>query len=257
MKKFIGIVSVVLSFVFLFVGCNNSGYIDDIKNMTKPTDLNENITEYVPEFVTFEYDDNGNIIYTQGEADAPSSEETSSDSADNGSGVVTESVEIAKHQKVRFTMKDGGSFVIELYPEYAPETCANFVKLVNEGFYDGLTFHRIIRGFMAQGGENTDKAPESIRGEFKANGFDANVIAHTRGVVSMARTNDPDSASSQFFICYDHAPHLDGAYAAFGLVVEGMEVVDDFLKVERTLGNDRELSKPVTPIVIEKAEVIG
>lgn len=169
--------------------------------------------------------------------------------------------ENAERQQVKFTMENGGSFIIELYPEYAPKTCENFVKLVEDGYYDGLTFHRVIPGFMAQGGDaalsGRPDTAEEIYGEFYINGHIKNTISHQRGVVSMARTNDPNSASSQFFICYDDCGYsLDGAYAAFGIVTEGMEVVDGFLDIDRTMGNDGALSKPVTPIVIAKAEVI-
>ena len=164
-----------------------------------------------------------------------------------------------EHSKVKFTMADGGEFIIELYPEYAPETVANFLKLVKEGFYDGLTFHRVIDGFMAQGGEHPQEATmdiKTIKGEFESNGFTQNTLKHERGVISMARTSDPNSASTQFFICYDTASHLDGDYAAFGKVVEGMEVVDGFLKTERTMGMDGSLSSPVEPIVIKTAVVL-
>ena len=136
-------------------------------------------------------------------------------------------------------------FVITLYANDAPITCENFEKLVKEKFYDGLTFHRVVDG-----------SKETIKGEFSANGVE-NKLSHTRGVVSMARANDMDSASSQFFICYsDKDTFLDGQYAAFGMVTEGMDVVDDFLKVERTTGSDNAQSKPVTPITIVKAEMI-
>ncbi len=168
-----------------------------------------------------------------------------------------------KNERVRFTMSDGSSFVIETYPAYAPATCVNFIKLVNEGFYDGLTFHRIVEGFVAQGGDpkgdGTGGSDETITGEFAYNGYDKNTLSHQRGVVSMARKgNDMNSATSQFFICYgDCSASLDGRYAAFGKVVEGMDVVDGFLKVERTYNSGGEMSKPVTPIVIEKAEVIS
>ncbi|MBQ1903513.1 MAG: peptidylprolyl isomerase, partial [Ruminococcus sp.] len=122
---------------------------------------------------------------------------------------------------------DSKSFVIALYPEYAPETCANFEKLVKDGFYDGTTFHRVVEGFMAQGGSPTDpnNIPATIKGEFAGNGVD-NKLSHTRGIVSMARGNGNDSASSGFFVCFDDSKSdvLDGRYAAFGEVVEGMEV---------------------------------
>ncbi len=160
--------------------------------------------------------------------------------------------------KVQITMQDGGTFVIELYPEHAPLTVANFEKLVKQGFYDGLTFHRVIDGFMAQGGDpdgtGCGGSDEEIKGEFRANGVN-NTLSHTRGVVSMARSANPNSASSQFFICYGDCTFLDGNYAAFGKVVEGMDVVDGFLKTERRMSGG-ERSKPVTPIVMKKAELL-
>ena len=132
---------------------------------------------------------------------------------------------------VTITMESGKQIKLELLPAYAPKTVANFEKLVKEGFYDGLTFHRIIPGFMIQGGDpqgnGTGGSKEKIKGEFAQNGFPKNTLKHTRGVISMARAYDPDSASSQFFIMHADAPHLDGAYAAFGRVVEGMETVDE------------------------------
>ncbi len=166
-----------------------------------------------------------------------------------------------ENTQVKFTMENGGSFIIELYPQYAPETVKNFVNLVSSGFYDGLTFHRVIENFMAQGGDpegtGMGGSEEEIKGEFSANGFKDNKLSHTRGVVSMARRPDSyDSASSQFFICYVDATYLDGDYAAFGKVIEGMEVVDAFLEIERAMDGSGYLSVPVTPIVIEKAEVI-
>ena len=131
-------------------------------------------------------------------------------------------------------MENGGLIEIELYPEAAPKTVANFLKLVSEGFYDGLIFHRVIRGFMIQGGDPQGNgmggAKENIVGEFRTNGFD-NPIKHTRGVISMARAYDPNSASSQFFIMHADAPHLDGQYAAFGKVVSGMDVVDEIASI--------------------------
>lgn len=155
-----------------------------------------------------------------------------------------------------------GEYVITLYPEYAPITCENFEKLVKDGFYDGLTFHRVIDGFMAQGGDpegkRSDDSYETIKGEFSANGVD-NKLSHTRGVISMARIpNDMNSASSQFFICYSDAytSSLDGQYAAFGKVTEGMETIDDFLNVERSYNQIGELATPIKPITITKAEMI-
>ena len=165
--------------------------------------------------------------------------------------------------QVKVTMENGGTFIIELYPQYAPETCANFLDLVNSHFYDGLTFHRIVDGFMAQGGSSDGEgfkgSDKTIKGEFASNGVTQNTLSHTRGVVSMARSNDYNSASSQFFICYGdaYASSLDGNYAAFGKVIDGMEVVDDFCKVEREYnGTDSTPAKPVEPIIIKTMEVI-
>ena len=151
----------------------------------------------------------------------------------------------------------GNTIIITLYPEDAPISCENFENLVKSGFYDGLTFHRVVDDFMAQGGDGAPagKNTSSIKGEFSSNGVD-NPRKHVRGTVSMARTPDPDSASSQFFICYTTCDFLDGSYAAFGEVTEGMEVVDDFLKVERIMGSDAAMSSPTTPIVMDKVELI-
>lgn len=131
-------------------------------------------------------------------------------------------------------MEHGGVIELELYPEIAPKTVENFLKLVNEGFYDGLIFHRVIPGFMIQGGDPQGNgmggAKQNVVGEFKANGFN-NTLKHTRGVISMARSSSPNSASSQFFIMHANAPHLDGHYAAFGKVVSGIEVVDEIASI--------------------------
>ena len=127
-------------------------------------------------------------------------------------------------------MENGKTMEAELYPEYAPLTVENFIELIKEHFFDGLIFHRVIKGFMIQGGDPTGTgmggSEKTIKGEFASNGWQ-NDLKHTRGVLSMARTMDPDSASSQFFIMHQDAPHLDGQYAAFGKVVKGIEVVDE------------------------------
>ena len=131
-------------------------------------------------------------------------------------------------------MENGGKIELELYPEFAPETVKNFESLVSQGFYDGLTFHRVIPGFMIQGGDPLGNgmggSDKNIKGEFRANGHN-NPIKHTRGVISMARAYDPNSASSQFFIMHADAPHLDGQYAAFGKVVSGIETVDEIAAI--------------------------
>lgn len=132
-------------------------------------------------------------------------------------------------------LENGKKIEIELYHDIAPKTCENFEKLVADGFYDGLTFHRVIRGFMIQGGcpngTGTGGPGYSIPGEFEANGF-KNDLKHTRGVISMARSMNPDSAGSQFFIMHADAPHLDGQYAAFGKVVSGMDAVDEIAETD-------------------------
>ena len=136
------------------------------------------------------------------------------------------------------TMTDGGKIVCELYPEKAPQSVRNMISLANKGFYDGLIFHRVISGFMIQGGcpkgTGTGGPGYCIKGEFKSNGFN-NDLRHTRGVLSMARTMIPDSAGSQFFIMHKDAPHLDGEYAAFGMVIEGMDVVDAIASTPRNM----------------------
>ena len=140
-----------------------------------------------------------------------------------------------KTELILITMENGDEIKAELYPETAPKTVENFLKLVDEKFYEGLIFHRVIKGYMIQGGDPTGTgmggSKDTIVGEFRANGFQ-NDLAHTRGVLSMARTNMPNSASSQFFIMHQDAPHLDGQYAAFGKVVEGMEAVDKIASVK-------------------------
>lgn len=170
----------------------------------------------------------------------------------------------AEHTKVKFEIeiagKDAGSFTMELYPEYAPITVANFISLVEDEFYNGLIFHRIAEGgygpFVAQGGDpkgNGTGGSTPIKGEFIANGVN-NTLSHTRGVVSMARRGDSyDSGSCQFFICYNgnYTSALDGQYAAFGKVIEGMEVVDSFLDIPRNY-ND----KPIDDIVIKSAYIV-
>lgn len=154
---------------------------------------------------------------------------------------------------------DGNTFIITLRPDVAPISCENFENLVNDGFYDGLTFHRVVDGFMAQGGDpngdGTGGSSKTIKGEFSSNGVE-NDLSHKKGVVSMARSMDPDSASSQFFICYDDCSFLDGEYAAFGEVTDGMDVVDSFLKVERTANSMGEVAVPTSPITISKAVMI-
>ena len=151
---------------------------------------------------------------------------------------------------VLIDVEDKGQIVVELYPDVAPITVANFKKLVSQGFYDGLIFHRVISGFMVQGGDpkgnGTGGSSETIKGEFSANGVENN-LKHERGVISMARSDDMDSASSQFFIMHKTSPHLDGDYAAFGKVVYGMDTVD---KIAEVATNYRD--KPLENVVMKE-----
>ena len=151
-------------------------------------------------------------------------------------------------------MENGGVIKLELSPEYAPATVANFEKLVKEGFYNGLTFHRVIAGFMIQGGDPLGNgmggSDENIKGEFAANGFTQNTLSHTRGVISMARAQNPNSASSQFFIMHADGKFLDGQYAAFGHVVEGIEVVDEIASVSTDMRDMPRIPQVIKSITI-------
>ena len=163
--------------------------------------------------------------------------------------------------KIEIRIKGMGVMTAELYPEVAPKTVANFVKLAEEKFFDGLIFHRVIKGFMIQGG-GYDEAMEhkdcpSIKGEFKANGFMQNNLKHTRGVLSMARTSDPDSASSQFFVMHMDAPHLDAQYAGFGKLTDGFDVLDAIANVKTGNYGWYMQDVPREPVVIETIAVIS
>lgn len=161
---------------------------------------------------------------------------------------------------LKIKVRNFGEMTAELYPEKAPKTVENFVNLAKSGFFSGLIFHRVISGFMIQGGGYdemfAEKETAPIKGEFMANGYPQNDLKHTRGVLSMARTNDPDSASSQFFIMHRDAPYLDGQYAAFGKVTEGIEIVDQIAAVKtgrRGWFDD----VPRDAVVIESIDVVG
>ena len=155
---------------------------------------------------------------------------------------------------VTIEMSNGDTMKLELYPEMAPNTVNNFISLVQKNFYDGLIFHRVINGFMIQGGDpsgnGTGGPGYSIKGEFSGNDFAENTLAHTAGVISMARAMDPDSAGSQFFIMHKNAPHLDGQYAAFGKITEGMDIVDKIATCETDWSD-----APMTPVVMKTVTV--
>lgn len=159
---------------------------------------------------------------------------------------------MAQNPIVTIEMENGDIIKAELYPEIAPNTVNNFISLVNKGFYDGVIFHRVIRGFMIQGGdpEGTGRggSDETIKGEFSENGV-KNDISHERGVISMARSSDPDSASSQFFIVQSDSTYLDGQYAAFGHVTEGMDIVDQICKDAKPTDNNGTISADEQPVM--------
>ena len=165
------------------------------------------------------------------------------------------------HPIIKIHVKDLGTMTAELYPEKAPKTVANFLKLAEADFFNGLIFHRVIKGFMIQGGGFTEdmehKECDSIEGEFKANGFLQNDLKHTRGVLSMARTSDPNSASSQFFVMHQDAPHLDAQYAGFGKVTEGLDVLDAIASVKTGTYGWYMQDVPKSPVVIECIEVVS
>lgn len=176
------------------------------------------------------------------------------DNAENAEGDTVSSGETGETIMVQIEMDNGGIIKLELYPDIAPITVENFVNLVKDGFYDGLIFHRVINNFMIQGGDPTGTgmggSDTTIKGEFSSNGV-KNSLSHTRGTISMARSSRKDSASSQFFICHADATYLDGDYAAFGRVVEGMDVVDEIAGVKTDL-ND----KPLTDVVMKSVTII-
>ena len=158
-----------------------------------------------------------------------------------------------KNPVATIEFENGASLQIELYPKIAPNTVNNFISLANKGFYNGVIFHRVIPGFMIQGGDpngvGTGGPGYSIRGEFSANGFE-NKLNHIRGVISMARAQHPDSAGSQFFIMVDDAPHLDGQYAAFGQVISSMDEADRIVSVRRDM-----FDKPIEPQIMKSVSV--
>ena len=165
----------------------------------------------------------------------------------------TQDLEPKQNPIVTLEMENGNTMKIELYPEVAPQTVKNFVSLVSEGFYDGLIFHRVIPGFMIQGGDPNGTgmggSKQTIPGEFSANGF-KNDLKHDRGVISMARTSAPNSASSQFYIVVKASSHLDGQYAAFGKVIDGLEEVDRIVSVQRDRGD-----KPIEAQKMKKVTI--
>ena len=166
-----------------------------------------------------------------------------------------------KNPVIKITVREHGVITAELYPDKAPKTVENFLGLIKKDFFSGLIFHRVIKGFMIQGGGYTEemehKDAEAIKGEFKANGFMQNDLKHTRGVLSMARTSDPDSGSSQFFVMHKDAPHLDAQYAGFGKLTDGFDVLDAIAGTKTGSYGWYMQDVPREPVVIEKVEVIS
>ncbi len=220
----------------VFAGCGNN-------NSVQPENTPTNTTETTPE------NDAADNNVADNNAQQPNIENSNSDSE------LVQIVAIKGTPIVTMNIKDYGTVKLELYPEKAPNTVNNFIELANSGFYDGLTFHRVIDGFMIQGGDPTGTGlggvDYSITGEFTQNGWE-NDLSHEQGVISMARTQDPNSAGSQFFIVSGEsgATYLDEQYAGFGKVIEGLDIIDKIQKVE-TNDND----KPVTDVVIESIKV--
>lgn len=216
MKKYLKIVSALCCFVLLLAGCSAG----------MQTDM---------------------VFTTTGEPakTAAPTEKPVETPVETGAEIMEEDENV----NITITMQDGGVMQLELYPDKAPATVANFVKLAKEGFYDGLTFHRIIEGFMIQGGDpqgtGMGGSDENIPGEFAVNNFAQNDISHVRGVISMARSQSYDSASSQFFIVHADSTYLDGQYAAFGMLTEGFDVLDRLAATAVGADGQTPLAKPV------------
>jgi peptidyl-prolyl cis-trans isomerase B (cyclophilin B) len=183
-----------------------------------------------------------------------SSSSSSNTTATVAATVASTTIDISEYEGMTATIEvqDYGTITVELEPESAPITVANFVKLANEGFYNGLTFHRIIEGFMIQGGDplgnGTGGSDENIKGEFSSNGVE-NTLSHTRGAISMARSSEPDSASSQFFIVHQDSTYLDGDYAVFGYVTSGMDVVDKIAEDANPIDSNGTIKTSEQPVI--------
>ena len=238
MKKSLLLVVCVLMCTVLFAGCAENG--KKASSTSKDATADQQATD---------------TQNTEGTTDNADNDKEGAEGEETGAQ--PEKVEVKDHYLIQIDIADYGTIKVDLDRTAAPITVDNFVNLVNQGFYDGTTFHRIINGFMMQGGDPTGTGygglEQTIKGEFKNNGID-NPLKHTRGAISMARSKDPDSASCQFFIMHQDAPHLDGDYACFGYVTEGMEVVDEICentKVEDRNGSVAPANQPkITKITL-------
>lgn len=246
-KKYKHLVLCVITVVLMFIiaGCGTDNDQDK-----QETNNDENVEQNNQS--NNEADTSDDSTSNDDAEDDETEQETDDGNSDNNAQKESQDYSGESNPIVTLTMENGEEIEIELYPEVAPNTVANFISLVEDEFYDGLIFHRVVPEFMIQGGDpeglGTGDPGYSIPGEFDANGFDNNLI-HERGVISMARTQDPDSAGSQFFIMVEDSPHLDGEYAGFGKVISGIEVADDIVSVE----TDQE--KPKKDQVIESMTV--
>ncbi len=200
--------------------------------------------------------DSGNSVGLNSDNKSDKDSNNNTDKNNNSDDNIPED---ASNPVAKITVKDFGTMTVELYYEKAPNTVKNFISLANSGYYNGLTFHRIYSGFMIQGGcplgTGTGDPGYSIKGEFSSNGFSQNDIKHERGVISMARSGHPDSAGSQFFIMHQDASHLDGLYAAFGKVINGLDILDAIASVDVQYNMGGEKSDPIKDVVIESITV--
>ncbi len=278
MKKSIMTICLVLAMSTVLVGCNNSSKDElkeppinlEINNSGDESNMNENLESGEEQKVS-------EVTVQPKELEPTPAEElvTEEVAMANAKADANKYANIEKNPVVTMVMKDLGTITMELYPKTAPESVENFISLINKGVYDGLVFHRTIPGFMAQGGDplgNGTGGPDyGVVGEFSANGIENN-LSHTRGILSMARSQENNSAGSQFFIVTTDSTYLDGNYAAFGKVLEGMDVVDEIVNTEVLLREEEinfnsiesiedyievmgKVDRPVNPPVIEKVTV--
>lgn len=253
MKKSVILISLLLALSVVFVGCDMNGNIEDIDNSNNNQEINSNENTNVETNEGNESNLKENTFTFVPKILAPTPDEEKVTEAVAMSNAIADSakyVDVEQNPVVTMVIKDYGTVKMELYPKVAPETVENFISLINKEVYNGLIFHRTIPGFMAQGGDpegNGHGGPDySIVGEFTANGF-TNDLIHERGLLSMARSNENNSAGSQFFIVTTESPHLDGSYAGFGRVLKGMDVVDKVVNTEVILREkDIDFSKLAT-----------
>ena len=252
-RKLLAALCVTAMSASLLAGCGSS---DKTEDTTKTEETKTEETSDQEKTATDSSSDSSEVASEEEGKEAgfsDGSETEGSDSENESTGVLLDtSEELTGTHHAEIEVKDYGTIEVELDADTAPITVTNFVKLAQEGFYDGLTFHRIMDGFMIQGGDpngnGTGGSDENIKGEFSSNGVENN-ISHTRGTISMARANDPDSGSSQFFIVQSDSTFLDGDYAAFGKVTEGMDIVDEICKNANPTDDNRTVKADEQPVI--------